>query len=513
MRTPRKWSIATAVTAGMFIAFLDTTIVDITLPKMMSALEADMYDAQWIIISYLLGAAVAMTLVSWLAEYVGHRDTYLTGLILFVMTSALCGSASSLEAMLSFRFLQGVAEGMLIPVGWLLLSEAFPPEERGLAMGVYGLGAAFAPAVGPSLGGLITEHLSWRWIFYVNVPIGLLDAIFMIWLVSNRRGPQVPKLDKVGVVLLSVALSSLVIFLSKGQEKGWLNSDFILIMIMVFAWSFSAFLFWELLSKDPLIPREVFLQREVPLGLLALGLNSMVAYGVFLLLPVFLQRLKGFTTLDAGLIMLPGSLASAVSTLLGGALADRLRPKIVAVGFLLGGAWATWVFRTDYFDPKSQVVWDNLMWGFAISGAFAPVSYMIFAVLKEEHYSHGTMLINVTRLVAGSIGTALSTNLLTSRQNSFYDAISWRMDWGSESGIGLLSSMEPLAGLSREGEHFLNQDSLHLTLEVARRLIYSVASGEAFMATYKHLALWLLGGAIALLFARHVKARGRALVH
>jgi DHA2 family multidrug resistance protein len=199
--------------------------------------------------------------------------------------------------------------------------------------------------------------------------------------------------------------------------------------------------------------------------------------------------------------MLPGSLASAVATLLGGALADRLRPKIVAVGFLLGGAWATWVFRTDYFDPKSQVVWDNLMWGFAISGAFAPVSYMIFAVLKEEHYSHGTMLINVTRLVAGSIGTALSTNLLTSRQNSFYDAISWRMDWGFESGMGLLSSMEALAGLGREG------------VEVARRLIYSVASGEAFMATYKHLALWLLGAAIALVFARHVKARGRAPVH
>lgn len=510
MGNPGKRSVASVVSAGIFMAFLDTTIVDITIPKMMSALEADMYDAQWIIIAYLLGAAVAMTFISWLAEYLGHRDTYLLGLLLFVTTSALCGAASSLEAMLVFRLFQGVAEGMLIPVGWLLLSEAFPPEERGLAMGVYGLGAAFAPAVGPSLGGLITEHLTWRWIFYVNVPIGLMDGILSIWLMRNKRGSHVPRLDKMGVLLLSTALSSLVVFLSKGQEKGWLNSDFILTMVAIFAGSFSAFLFWEILSENPLIPRGVFRHKEVTFGLLALGLNSMAAYGVYLLLPVFLQRLKAFTTLDAGLIMLPGSLAAAIATLLGGALADRLSPKFVSIAFLLGGAWATWAFRTDYLDPKSQVVWDNLFWGFAISGAFAPASYIIFAVLKEEHYSHGTMLINVTRLVAGCIGTALSTNLLTSRQNAFYDAISWKIHLGCESGKRLLTLMDPVAGIT--GGQLFNPDVLSLTLEMGRRLIYGIATGEAFMATYKHLAILLVVAAIALVFARNVKSdKGTAL--
>lgn len=512
MDQPNKWVVAALVTAGMFIAFLDTTIVDITLPKMMSTLEADIYNAQWIIIAYFMGAAVAMTIVGWMAEVLGHRDTYLSGLLLFVAMSALCGAASSLEAMLVSRFFQGVAEGMLIPVGWLLLSDAFPVEERGLAMGVYGLGAAFAPAVGPSLGGLITEHLTWRWIFYVNVPIGLLDAILVIWLLENRRTVQAVPLDGIGVLLLSVALSSLVVFVSKGQEKGWLQSDFILQMVLAFSLSFTGFLLWEVWAPRPLIPRPIFAKREVPLALFALGLNSMAAYGVYLLLPIFLQRLKGFTTLDAGLIMLPGSMASAVATLLGGAMADRLRPKAVAIAFLLAGAWATWVFRTGYFDPRLAVVRDNLVWGFAISGAFAPLSYLIFASLKEEEFSHASMLINVTRLVAGSIGTALSTNLLTSRQNAFYDAISSRIEWGSHAGRELLASLVSWLGFPDQPSWF-DPNATHLGLEMGRRLIQAVAGGEAFMATYRHLALLLLLAAAAVLFARNLKAQGAAPRH
>ncbi len=512
MQGSNKWVVACLVTAGMFVAFLDTTIVDITLPKMMSTLEADMYDAQWIIIAYFMGAAVAMTLVGWIAESLGHRDTYLAGLLLFVAMSATCGAASSLEAMLLSRFLQGVGEGLLIPVGWLLLSDSFPPQERGLAMGIYGLGAAFAPAIGPSMGGLITEHLSWRWIFYVNVPIGLLDAILVIWLLQNtRRSPRVP-LDGIGVLMLSVALSSLVIFVSKGQEKGWLQSDFILLMVMVFAVSFSGFLLWEILSPGPLIPRAVFLNKEVPLALVALGLNSMVAYGVYLLLPVYLQRLKGYTTLDSGLIMLPGSVASALATLLGGAMADRFRPKIVAMAFLLGGAWATWAFRMGYFDPRSAIVWDNLVWGFAISGAFAPLSYLVFASLREDEFSHGSMIINVTRLVAGSIGTAVSTNLLTARQNAFYDAIASRMDWGSRAGGEFLASLGSWLGGMERGAWF-DPDTTHMGLETAKRLIQAVAGGEAFMATYRHLALLMLLAAGAVILAKNLKAQGRGPAH
>lgn len=512
MSRPGKWMLAVLVTAGMFMAFLDTTIVDITLPKMMSSLEADIYDAQWIIISYFMGAAIAMTVVGWMAQSFGHRDTYLGGLVLFVGMSALCGAASSLEAMLVFRFFQGIAEGMMIPVGWLLISEGFQQEERGLAMGVYGLGAAFAPAVGPSLGGLLTEYLNWRWVFYVNVPIGLLDGILLLLLFPNRKSPQIGPLDKVGVVLLSVALSALVVFVSKGQEKGWLQSDFILQMAAIFSLSFIGFLLWELFYPHPLIPRDIFRNREVSLGLLALAMNSIAAYGVYLLLPVFLQKVRGYTTQDSGLIMLPGSLASAISTLLGGALADRGKPKAVAALFLLAGAWATWTFSTGYFDPRFSLVLDNLLWGFAISGSFAPLSYLIFASLKEDRYPHGTMLINVTRLVSGSIGTAISTNLLTTRQDAFYDALAWRMDWGHLSRGGLLGILEAWVSPAARSES-LDPDSVHFMLQIARSFLQAIAGSEAFMATYKHLALYLLTGVLVVLGCRNLRGRASTLTH
>ncbi|MFN3413728.1 MAG: DHA2 family efflux MFS transporter permease subunit, partial [Thermoanaerobaculum sp.] len=262
-----KWVVAALVSAGIFIALLDTTIVDIVLPKMMATLEADLYGIQWVIIAYFMGAAVSMTIVGWMAEALGHRNTYLLGIVLFVGTSALCGVAPSLELMLVSRFVQGVAEGMMLPVGALILMDAFPPEERGLALGVYGLGASFAPAVGPSLGGFITEHLTWRWVFWVNVPIGLADALLVFLLLANVRGKKVRRLDIVGLCLLATSLMSFIVFISKGQEKGWLDSDFILRTFLVFVVTFVAFVVWEVKAAQPLFPRKLFTNANLIMSL------------------------------------------------------------------------------------------------------------------------------------------------------------------------------------------------------------------------------------------------------
>ncbi len=515
MNAPRgganKWLVAALVSAGIFIAFLDTTIVDITLPKMMAALEADLYGVQWVIIAYFIGAAVSMTVVGWLAEVLGHRNTYLAGLLLFVGMSALCGMAGSLPVMLGARFVQGIAEGLLIPVGWLLLADAFPAVERGLAMGIYGLGAAFAPAIGPSLGGLITEHLTWRWVFYVNVPIGLADALAVLLLLANRRGATRRRLDVVGLVLLSTALSTLVVVLSKGQEKGWLQSDFILQLTLLCLAASIGFVAWELLAREPLLPRALFARREVAVSLVGMGLISMTGYGVFLMLPVYLERLRGFTTLDAGLIMLPGSLLAAVATLLTGAVSDRLPPKWIAFAFLVATAWATWVFRTGFYDPRSAVVLDNLVWGFALGGTFTPVAYLLFVTLEEHEFADGSMVINVVRLVAGSVGTAYSTNVLTNRSAAFYDALAGRLDWGTHAGRAMAAALADLFGGAAGG--YDNPDATHAALEVGRSLIQAIATGEAFHAAFRHLALFALAGAAVVLFARSRRPRAGGPVH
>ena len=235
-----KWAAAGIVMIGIFIALLDATIVDIVLPKMMSSLNTDTYGVQWVVISYLTAAAIAMTSVEWLGAKIGHRNTYLAGLVIFTFFSILCGQASSIGFMNFSRFMQGLGEGIIVPIGMTILCEVFPDEERGTALGVYGLGASCAPALGPTLGGIITEHLSWRWIFYVNVPIGII-GIFLTIVLLRETSPEHEKarsFDLPGFVFMAIAFGSLITFLSKGQEKGWLQSDYILGLITVFLISF-----------------------------------------------------------------------------------------------------------------------------------------------------------------------------------------------------------------------------------------------------------------------------------
>lgn len=504
-----KWVVAGLVSAGIFIALLDTTIVDIVLPKMMATLEADLYGIQWVIIAYFMGAAVSMTIVGWLAEAFGHRNTYLLGIVLFVGTSALCGVAPSLELMLVSRFVQGVAEGMMLPVGALILMDAFPPEERGLALGVYGLGASFAPAVGPSLGGFITEHLTWRWVFWVNVPIGLADALLVFLLLSNVRSKEVRRLDMVGLFLLATSLMSFIVFISKGQEKGWLDSDFILRAFLVFVVTFVAFVVWEVKAAHPLLPRRLFTNSNVIMSLVAMAFVSMAAYGVFLMLPVYLQKLKGFTTLQAGLIMLPGSLAAAVTTLLSGVLSDRLPPKWVGSFFLVCMFITTWQFRTGFYEPRSAAVWDNFLWGLAMGGVFTPLFVIMLASLPQAEFSDASMVMNVVRLVFGSVGTAYATNVFTNRSASFYDALASRVEVSSPAATELLLRL----GADPAGQRFSVPEAETRVRASMQTLLQALASGEAFQATWRHLALWSLLALGATLLMRSVRGQGRTPLH
>jgi len=504
-----KWVVALLVSAGIFIALLDTTIVDIVLPRMMSELESDLYGIQWVIIAYFLGAAVSMTVVGWMAEAFGHRNTYALGVALFALTSATCGLAANLELMLAARFVQGVAEGMMLPVGALILMDAFPPEERGLALGVYGLGASFAPAIGPSLGGFITEHLTWRWVFWVNVPIGIADALLAFFILTNVKGEKVRKLDLVGLVLLATSLSSFIVFISKGQEKGWLANDFILQMFLLFVVTFVLFVLWEIFAPNPLLPKDLFTNRGVVLSLLAMAFVSMAAYGVFLMLPVYLQRLKGFTTMQAGLIMLPGSLAAAVTTMASGILSDKLRPKWVAVFFLAGMFVATWQFRTGFYIPRSATVWDNVWWGMMMGGVFTPLFLLLLASVRQEEFSDASMVMNVVRLVMGSVGTAFATNVFSNRSATFYDALASRMDLGSPWGQELLGRL----GAVPDASGFVPPEALDRARALGAGVLQAMASGEAFQATWRNLALWGLAALVVVLAMKNVKAAGPTSPH
>ncbi len=503
---PSKWVVAALVSVGIFLALLDTTIVDIVLPHMMSSLDTDIYGVQWVVIIYFLGSAVAMTAAGWLAEVLGHRDAFLLGTVLFIAMSALAGSAPSLPVMLTARLFQGMGEGLMIPVGLVILYEAFPPSEHGLAMGLYGLSASFAPAIGPTLGGLVTEHLQWRWVFYINVPTGIV-TIFLVWaLLRNVRSGAAKRFDAVGFALLATAFSALIVFTGKGQEMGWLDSDFIFHALLLMVAAGTAAVAWLALARDPLYPRRVLGHRPFRLGLLAMVLLSVTAYGFFLLLPVYLQRVHGYTTLQAGLIMLPGALLSGVTTALSGALADRVNPKWIAVTALLATALACWVFHTDPDTPRRVLVLDNVLFGISVGAVFAPVTLIALGTLEERDIADGSTLLNVVRLVAGSLGTAYATATMSARTQAFYEGLTANLQEGGARVAELATRLGQAIG-GTAGRAF-DPDAWHLLLASARGLMLRRAAAYAYQATYRHLALFSVAAAVVVLMVR-VRTHGR----
>ncbi|NOZ77740.1 MAG: DHA2 family efflux MFS transporter permease subunit [Acidobacteria bacterium] len=497
---PNKWIVAALVSMGIFITLLDTTIVDIVLPHMMASLDADIYGIQWVVIIYFLGSAISMTAAGWVAEVLGHRNTFLAGVVLFISMSAMAGSAPSLAVMLTARFFQGVAEGIIIPVALVILYESFPPEEQGLAMGLFGMSASFAPALGPTIGGLITQHLEWRWVFFINVPIGILTIVAVWWLFRNTRAAErPPRFDFIGFALLATAFAALIVFTGKGQEKGWLSSDFIFHMLLLFIVATVAAVLWFALARNPLFPRRILASRPFRLGLLSMVLLSINAYGFFLLLPVFLEKIHGYTTLQAGLIMFPGAMISGFVTLGAGALADRISPKWIAAFFLLATAVASWYFHTDINVSRGQLVLDFVFFGAAMGAVFAPVTLISLGTLEERDIPDGSTLVNVVRLIAGSVGSAFATAILSMREDAFYEGMTANLTQGGARGAELMARMKELTG---GVGHVFNPDAWHVFLATAHGLMLRRAASYAFHAAYGYLGLFSIAAAVAILLVR-----------
>ena len=487
-RRPNKWVVVMLVAAGLFMALLDTTIVDITLPRMMPELNTDLYGIQWVIIAYFLGSAIAITLVAWLGDRLGYTTTYILGMVLFTAMSAVCGLAPSLHFMEAGRFLQGVGEGILLPVGLSIMYAVFPREEHGLAIGIFGVTACFAPAVGPVLGGFITAHLHWRWVFYVNLHLGALDLVLIFLLVPNIRTEAAGrKLDLAGFGLLAAFLVGLIVFTGKGQPLGWLTNDFVLRMALLALAGFAGYaVYIRFLNDDAILPLRLFRDRNFSLGLLSHALATFNIYGVFLLQPLLLQRLHGYSTIQSGLILFPSALVMAFMTLGAGILSDKLSPKVVSVAALVLTGLAGLMLRGSLELSQGRLVVQFILWAMFIGASMAPGALVIMGGLKEADTNTGSAALNMTRLVAGSIGTAYATAILTTRTGMFYDAIASRMDWGN-----------PLARLLLTGgPEDLVQGS------VCAREVGRVAMASAFDAVFLHLSVFAFLSAFVLLFAK-----------
>ncbi|RMH00323.1 MAG: DHA2 family efflux MFS transporter permease subunit [Aquificota bacterium] len=397
---------------GVFMAILDTTIVDIVVPKMMAPLSTDLYGVQWVITSYMTSAATAILLVEWLESLLGLKKVFLFGLFLFTVASFFCGQASSLEWMIASRTVQGFGESLIVVSAEAMLFSAYPPERRGLAMGIYGLGVSFAPALGPTLGGWITEHIDWRWVFYINIPIGILNFALSLFFLREHKPSHRLRFNFVSFLFMSSATVSLLVVLSRGQKEGWFSSNTILYLSLVSVFSFLLFFLWELLSKEPLIDPSIF---RIGKFLVAFWVYCFVLgfsmYQVFYLIPLYFEKLKGLSTFDTGLAILPMALTIGFFSPIAGIISDKKSPKLalyIATALYLLVAFLL-LPRLNYFTPKAQAVLYLVLMGVGMGFFFAPITQLALRELGEKT-TLGVSLMHYIRFVGGSFGTALATN-------------------------------------------------------------------------------------------------------
>lgn len=414
------------VMTGAFMAILDTTIVDIVVPKMMGPLQTDLYGVQWVITAYMISSAVMLILSEWLDKVVGLRNVFIAGIILFTVSSFFCGQAQNIDWMIFSRVTQGVGEALIMATAQTILFSVYPEEKKGLAMGIFGLGVSFAPALGPTLGGYITEYLDWRWVFYINIPVGIFTTLLAIfYLPETSMIREKAKLNFLSYFFLSVFTISLLILLSKGQQLGWFMSDFIVYLTIVSVISLLLYLISEMLSKEPLIDFRIFLIKEYFVGFsvffLLLGFSM---YQVFYLLPLYYENLKGIPTFEAGLHILAFAMFIAIFSPVAGILSDKWNEKyvlyIATTLYLITSIFI--IPGLDYYTPSIKAALMTIPLGISMGMFFAPVTTLALRKLGNKT-SLGTGLMHYGRFVGGSFGTAIATNDLYRHQWEHFEGI------------------------------------------------------------------------------------------
>jgi len=398
---------------------LDTTVVNVSLPHIAGSLSASVDEAAWALTSYLVANAVVLPITGWLARHFGRKRILLTAVFGFTAASFLCGLAPSLKMLIVCRVIQGATGGALQPLSQAVMLEAFPQKDRGKAMAFWGLGIVTAPMLGPVLGGWLTDNYSWRWIFYVNIPVGLASIIMTRLFIFDppylRRESR--GIDFWGISLLTVGVGALQVVLDKGQEEDWFGSHWITALAIVAAVALAYFIFHELAARDPVVHLRVFKERTYSAGVFVMTMLGFVLYGSMLLLPVFLQTLLGYPALDAGIAMAPRGLGSFLIMPIVGTVLTRFDPRKVLGAGLVGASWSLYALSKLNLDAGYwDIFWPQFIQGVSIAMVFVPLTTATMATIPREEMGNATSMFNLMRNLVGSCGIAAATTFLFRRE-------------------------------------------------------------------------------------------------
>jgi MFS transporter, DHA2 family, multidrug resistance protein len=417
----RKWIIAVSVMLGTVLEVLDSSIVNVSLPHMQGSFSASVDEIAWVVTSYLVAAGIMIPMTGWIAERFGRKRYFVASITMFVAASALCGVAQSLDQIVLFRLAQGAAGAAMMPLSQAILMETFPPREQALAMAVWGVGMMVAPIMGPTIGGWITDAWSWRWNFYINVPIGTLAAFMVARFVhdppymQNRRTGRV---DYLGIACLFVSLGLGEIVLDRGERSDWFSSPWVVYSTLAAVCALVVLVWHELHTDEPVVDLSILSDRHFTLPVTLVIFLTFTLYGTAILNPVFLQELLGYTASKAGVVMAPRGVGTMLAMVLLGSMARRgfdIRP-LVGIGFVLVAFAMYAMAGLNLQSDTYRIVWPTVVQGLGTGLIFPGLSAAALSSMEKFKMQRAASLYAVTRNLGAAIGTSYLTTLLIHRQ-------------------------------------------------------------------------------------------------
>ena len=439
------WLITAAVMLATFMEVLDTTVVSVSLTHIAGSLSSTPNEATWALTSYLVANGIVIPISGWLANHFGRKNLLIASTAGFTAASLLCGIAPTMGLLVTFRVLQGACGGSLQPLSQAVMLEAFPPRQHGKAMAIWAMGAIVAPVLGPVLGGWLTDNFSWRWIFYINLPVGLLSVFMIMTFLKDpsyiRRSNA--RIDSWGLVTLVIWVAALQIMLDKGQEEDWFDSRFIVVLGGAFAVGLLAWVARELTARDPVADLHVFGQVPFAAGTAVMAIISFVMYGSQVTISIWLQTLLGYPSVQAGVAMVAMGLGAAFAMPVASILVSRFDPRKVFVGGVLGFALSFYQLmgfnlNVGFWD----VFWPQFLQGASIGLVFVPLTVVTMAFIPKEKMGNATGLFNMLRNIGGGVGISLVATMLTRMGQEHTSLLAANLSQLSPSVLSLLGGLK-----------------------------------------------------------------------
>ncbi|MDJ1469615.1 DHA2 family efflux MFS transporter permease subunit [Cytophagaceae bacterium DM2B3-1] len=436
-----KWIITITVIVGSLLELIDTTIVNVSLPQIMGNLGATLSDVSWVVTGYAVANVIVLPMSGWLAGRFGRRNYFLGSIIIFTVASFFCGNADSLLMLVIFRIIQGLAGGGLLSTAQTILIDTWPREEIGMANALFGLGAVLGPAVGPTIGGYITDNYSWPWIFYVNIPVGILAGVFVFVFIKNTKNDNISRrIDWTGIALLALCIGCLQVVLEKGETEDWFETAYISVLTFISLVASIAFIWRELSIDYPIVNLRILRYRSFSAGMLTSFALGFGMYSSVFALPILCQNILGFSAQQTGELMFPGSLVTMFIMPITGTLLKKGFPAqfLATGGMILFFIFTQMLSVSNVFSGPNDFFWPLMVRGVGMAILFVPLTTLAIQDLHGAEIGQGTGLNNMMRQLGGSFGIALSNTILAHRaafhrvnlvsyMNSYSDAFTERL--------------------------------------------------------------------------------------